>query len=99
MNITNLERKIITINLIKDHLINTRLISGLSDLGFHSDQYQLNIADSIFKLMGIKESEDELFETYLSWCSRISKTDIFENEKALREYAEKIYNVLLMETI
>lgn len=89
--------KPITINLIKDHLKNTRLMDGLSELGFYSDHYQLNIADSIFKLIGIRRGEDELFETYLKWCSKIGKTDIFEDEKALETYAEEIYNALLME--
>ncbi len=89
--------KPVIISLIKDHLLNTRLMDGLSELGFYSDNYHLNLADSIFKLMGIKEGEDELFEVYLNWCSKISKTDIFKNENTLIEYANEIYCVLSME--
>lgn len=92
--ISQSQLKSVIISLIKDHLLYTRFFNGMEDLGFYSDNYQLNLADSIFKLIGIKAGEDELFEKYLEWCSQIGKKDIFDNKEALHEYAEKIYKML-----
>jgi hypothetical protein len=89
--------KEISIKLIKGHLMNLRLINGLNEAGFYSQDYHFYFGDVIFKLIGIDEEKEELFEVYLNWCSRISRSDILKNEKTLHEYAEEMYNVLLME--
>lgn len=97
MSVANPYLKPIIISLIKDHLLHTRFIDGMKGLGFYSEHYHLDLAGSIFKLIGISTGDDELFERYLDWCSKIGKADVFQNKKALQEYAEKIYNMLLME--
>jgi hypothetical protein len=89
-----MDQKELIITLIKDHLVNTRLIQGLHSLGFYSEDYHLHLSDLIFKLIGISDEQEELFEVYLNWCTKISQTEIFKNEKLLEEYANEIYQVL-----
>lgn len=87
----------LTIRLIKDHLINTRLIHGLEALGLAPDNYYLHLSDTIFKIIGIPDEKEELYEIYLNWCTKISQTEIFTDQKLLDDYATEIYAVLLGE--
>jgi hypothetical protein len=87
------QQELIT-TLIKDHLINTHLIQGLHSLGFYSENYHLHLSDLIFKLIGISDEKEELYEVYLNWCSKISKTEIFKQPELLEEYANEMYWVL-----
>ncbi len=84
----------IIITLIKDHLVNTHLIHGLNALGWHSDDYHLHLSDTIFKLVGLNDEQEELFEAYLDWCNRMAEKDIFQDEGQLHRYATEIYSVL-----
>lgn len=88
------QHKLIT-TLIKDHLIHTRLLTGLKDLGFHSDEHYLHLSELIFELLKIDSNQDELFEAYLDWCARIKETDILKDPHLLETYAEEIYRSLL----
>ena len=92
-----MDQQELIITLIKDHLVNTRLIQGLHSLGFYSEDYHLHLSDLIFKLIGITDEQEELYEVYLNWCTKISQTEIFKNEKLLEEYANEIYWVLSQE--
>lgn len=92
-----MEQKEVIIRLIKDHLVNTRLINGLNNLGLCPDDYYLHLSDTIFKMIGISDGKDELFEAYLNWCSRISQTEVLKDQKLLEKYANEIYLVLLRE--
>ncbi len=87
----------ITIRLIKDHLIHTRLIHGLEALGLCPDNYYLQLSDTIFKMIGISDEKEELYEVYLNWCTKISQIEIFSDQQLLEEYATEIYAVLLGE--
>jgi hypothetical protein len=91
------QRKEIITTLIKDHLINTQFINGLNALGWYSQDYQLHFSDIIFKLIGISDEKEELFEVYLEWCSKIAKTEILKDEDLLQKYVNEIYQVLLGE--
>ncbi|MBA3704370.1 MAG: hypothetical protein H0W84_00275 [Bacteroidetes bacterium] len=81
------------ISLIKDNLINTRLVNGLDKLGLDASNYSLNLSDTIFKLMEI--DEEELFERYLGWCEEATKRDIFKHPELLEIYATEIYRKLM----
>lgn len=56
-----MEQQEIIIRLIKDHLVNTRLIHGLSALGLCPDDYYLHLSDTIFKMIGIPDENEELY--------------------------------------
>lgn len=92
-----MDQQEIIIRLIKDHLVNTRLITGLYNLGVYADDYQLHLSDTIFKMLGIPDENEELYLVYLDWCARISQTEVLRDQKLLEEYAREIYGVLLGE--
>ena len=92
-----MQHKDIIITLIKDHLTNTRLMNGLNALGWHSQEYHLHLSDIIFKLIGISDEKEELFEVYLEWCTKVVKAEIFKDPRFFDEYATEIYCVLLGE--
>lgn len=87
----------IIIRLLKDHLVQTRLLHGLDQLGLCPDNYYLHLSDTIFKMMGIPDENDELFQVYLDWCIKMSQTEVFSDQKLLDAYARDIYHVLLGE--
>jgi hypothetical protein len=89
-----MEQQEIIIRLIKDHLVNTRLINGLYDLGIYMDDYHLHLSDTIFKMMGIPDEDEELYLAYLDWCTKISKTEVLRDQQLLDGYAREIYAVL-----
>ncbi len=92
-----MEQKEIIIRLLKDHLIHTKLLKGLENLGLIADDYYLHLSDTIFKMIGIGNEKEELYLAYLDWCTMISHTDIFRDQKLLNSYALAIYDVLLAE--
>jgi hypothetical protein len=93
----HIQKKEIITTLIKDHLVNTQFVQGLNTLGWYSQDYHLHFSDVIFKLIGISDEKEELFEVYLEWCTKIVKTDILKDTDLLQEYVNEIYQVLLTE--
>jgi hypothetical protein len=92
-----MDKKKLIINLLKDHLINARLLNGLKALGFQSEEYHLNLSNTIFELLEI-EDKDELFESYLEWCAQITEKDLLRDAHLLTIYANGMYEMLLLET-
>lgn len=92
-----MDQKEIIIRLIKDHLVNTRLINGLYNLGIYLDDYHLHLSDTIFKMMGIPDEDEELYMAYLDWCTQISQTEVLRDQQLLDGYAREIYGVLVKE--
>jgi hypothetical protein len=87
-----MEQKELILHLIKDDLINTYLIDSFERIGFYSENYRLNLSDTIFKLMGI--DNDELYELYIVKCSEVAKLDIVGDKTLLKESATKMYELL-----
>lgn len=85
------------ISLIKDNLINTRLVHGLEKLGFDAGNYHVHLSETIFKLIGIDDDCDELFEEYLEMCEGITEIDIFKYPGILDSAAQVIYKKLQKE--
>jgi hypothetical protein len=92
-----MDKKKIVINLLKDHLINARLINGLKTLGFQSEDYHLNLSNTIFELLEI-DDKDELFEAYLEWCTQLTEKELLKDTDLLNIYANGMYEMLLSET-
>lgn len=92
----NKNKKII-VNLIKDDLINIRLVYGLETLGLNAGNYYLNLNETIFQLSGIKENREDFFETYIEKCRKVHKVDIFGNPELLNDMALRLYKELKKE--
>jgi hypothetical protein len=48
---TSKKEKKLVISLIKDDLVNRKLLIGLDDLGLRPTDYYLNLSDTIFSLI------------------------------------------------
>ena len=91
-----LNKEQVILSLIKDDLINTKLISGLENLGIDAGLYLLGISDAIFVLMGIDDGKqgEELFEYYLEL--RDSKIECFDLKRSyeIDSFSKEIYHLL-----
>lgn len=93
-----LDKKELILSLIRDNLINTKLTSGLGDLGLVADDYTLHLGDTIFKLMGIPPSEhsDWLFENvFITISEKVGQIDIRSSKHELNLLSMEIYRELL----
>lgn len=88
----NTYNKELIISLIKDDLINAKLISSLNNMGIDAELYLLGISDAIFILMGIEDDKkgEELFEFYLELRDKQ-----LENVDVVNKSQEMLYNLSL----
>lgn|GEM_PF-6801317 len=56
-----MENKKLILSLIKNDPINSKLVYGLSDLGFDAGCYFLHLSETIFSLTGLDGSERRAF--------------------------------------
>lgn len=87
------------ISLIKDDLINSKLVNGLSQLGLSAGDYHLNLSETIFNLMGIDGAtdNDKLLDYYINLTSAsqgIDLSNIAGRGTALEDLAQSIYREL-----
>lgn len=84
-------KKKLILSLIKDDLINTKLVNRLNEIGLHSDDYSLHLSETVLKLMGFKDNEmrEAVFERYIELADRArSKSRKGMNDLALEIYFE-----------
>jgi hypothetical protein len=90
--------KELIVSLIKDNLINTKLVLGLSDLGLIADDYYLHLGSTVFNLMGFKASEqsDFIFENVFRTLSeKVTQINISSSQDELTLLSMEIYQELL----
>jgi hypothetical protein len=85
-------------SLIRDDLINTKLVYGLGDMGLNADNYLLHLSEAVFDLMGFDTTKqtDELTERYMEMTKRSKQIDADEMHCRLENLAEEIHAELLM---
>lgn len=97
----NLADKEFILRLIKDDLINTKLIAGLESVGLSDvDNYHLHLSQTIFSLIGYEtdsELEEKVFDEYCELTRKIVHIDIFEHPEELDDFANQLYNKLKAE--
>lgn len=89
-----MKQKELIIILIKDDLLYQGLINNFNAIGFYTENYYLNLSETIFRILG-KDTDEPLFELYLSKCIEQAKPTIFKNSKLLAKYAKEIYQMLI----
>lgn len=91
MNPKNKEK--LVLSLIKDDLINAKLVNGLFELGLNAETYFLHLSDTIFNLMGFEDNKEteEIFEHYIELAKRATFVDISQSHKPMNELALQIY--------
>jgi hypothetical protein len=88
--------KNLVISLIKDDLINSKLVNGLIEAGLKASHYQLFLGDTVFTLMGFKEDHysDEIYKLYINLGKKTKYICISSSPATLDELAVEIYTVL-----
>lgn len=93
----SIDVKKLVISLIKDDLINSKLLRGLNKAGLDADHYCLFLSGTIFDLMGYENSErsDEVFSEYIKLTEQSDKIDIKVTPNALDGLTNEIYYFLV----
>jgi hypothetical protein len=91
-----MKKRELAISLIRDDLINFKLVCGLGNIGLNADDYLLHLSETVFKLMGL-DSTDQLTENYLELAQPIKDIDIFDHPGTLEHLAADIYHKLLLQ--
>lgn len=88
-------RAIVT-NLIKQDLINWKMINSLQKMQVRADDYQLDIGLIIFEMMDLENRKDvdELFEKYIEMSKPILKLSASQSNRKIDLLAAKIYDYL-----
>ena len=92
------KQKALVVGLIKDGLINQKLVNGLNSLGLNASNYSISIGDTIFALMGFKNNDmnDLIFENvYLAISEKVKYIDFSDSMEELEKLSEEIYTELL----
>lgn len=86
----------IIINLIKQDLINCKMINSLQKMQIRADDYQLDISSIIFEMMDLEDREDvdEIFEKYVELSKPILKLSASLSNRKIDVLASKIYDYL-----
>lgn len=90
-------KKKLILSLIKDDLINAKLVNGLNEIGLNADNYSLHLSDTIFNLMGFEDDEETetIFERYMELAKRSMFIDISQSHKPMDDLALQIYTEIL----
>ena len=88
-------RAIVT-NLIKQDLINWKMIHSLQKVQVHAEDYQLDIGSIIFEMMDLEDRKDvdEIFEKYVELSKPILKLSTSQSNRKIEVLASKIYDYL-----
>lgn len=92
------KEKELILSLIKDDLVNHKLLLGLDALGLRAADYYLNIDDAIFALMGFPENSDSdrVYELYLELTKKARFLSLSETQNQLNQLAQEIYLELIV---
>lgn len=84
------------ISLIKDDLINSKLVNGLIDLGINADAYFLHLDSTIFKMVGYSDDDysEEIYEKYRDLAANAKHIDITRSNAGLDILAIEMYQFL-----
>jgi hypothetical protein len=88
----------LVLSLIKDDLINNKLINGLNTLGLSAGDYHLHLSETILNLIGLDTENDAINNLYFNLTQQsetLDLTDITNREKQLIQLATEIYSELL----
>jgi len=83
------------ISLIHDDLIHAKLIYGMNDLGLSTEGYFIDLGNTIIKLMGFTNTQNEqVFMHYLDLQKQAKFVAIIAGSNAMHQLAQDIYHEL-----
>jgi len=88
--------------LIKDDLINTKLVNGLNRLDLSADNYLLYASGTVLELMGIEStgtglSWEKIHDHYMELREKVCQIDVLSSPRLLDALSEEIYLYLKLE--
>lgn len=91
-----INKQTLILALIKDDLINTKLVNALIAIGIDASDYNLHLSETIFDLMEFEESieNDPIVEHYFVLTALSGNIDFVREPKKLNKLAEQIYRYL-----
>ena len=91
-----MKQKELIIKLIKDDLINYKLITGLNEIGLEAEKYDVYLCDTVLELIGIEVDDHnvDLVHEYYNSLSAKSKSINMRPDHELKELAAEIYDKL-----
>lgn len=94
-------QKSLILSLIKDDLINSKLVNGLNELGLDAGCYFTNTCQTVFQLMGLENhpNEEEIFQYYMQITANVKNIDISQSNEPLNELCLEIYDGLMEKKI
>ncbi len=91
----NINEKELILSLIKDDLINKKLVNGLNGMGLTAENYFLHLSETVFQLMGFDDSQaNEVFDRYMELAGSAVYVDISMSSKPMDDLALHIYTEL-----
>jgi len=96
----SLNRKQLVLSLIKDDLINLKLVHTLNELGLSADCYTLYTSTTVFNLMHFKTTNlrwEKIHDGYIDLTRKVMQIDIQDSPRMLQALSEEIYAYLKSE--
>jgi len=90
--------KKLILSLIKDDLINTKLVNSLNIMGLQADNYLLHLTDTIFTLMEFTDNREReiVLERYMELANGATLVDIAAGHGPMDKLAFEIYAELVL---
>lgn len=90
------KKKKLILSLIKDDLINSKLVTGLNSIGLQAENFHLHLSETIFDLMGFENDEqsEEVYYQYIMLSKKGCSMDISEGNNTLNKLVLEIYEYL-----
>ena len=85
------------LSLIKDDLVNNKLVAGLNNLGLSAGDYHLQLSETILTMIGLDTEDDSINDLYFQLTQQsesIDLSNIGTREQQLNKMAQSIYSEL-----
>jgi len=91
------KQKELILSLIKDDLVNCKLVNSLNGAGLNAYDYSLNLSGTIFELVGIEDLPTTVFiyKKYFGLTKKVNDINIAEEQNNLDSLTEEIYAYLI----
>jgi hypothetical protein len=87
----------IILSLIKDDLVNNKLVAGLNNIGLNASDYHLQLCETILTMMGLDTEDDSIHDLYFKLTQQSESLDLSNigtREQQLNAMAQSIYSEL-----
>lgn len=87
-------RKEYILACIKDCLINVKLVNSLENLHLSSEDYYIELPETILSILQIKVTDD-IFEKYLEQYKKVGDIDVISDVESVNNLVDEIYAYII----